>query len=163
MAIFCERKSMKIKYSNQYHNKDDIEAIKIKEGNYNLKNKENNKILFKKNINSMFLFQLIIIIIFLSLSQEQKYNLRNLDYYSKITLIIKNTGRQEIIYNKFQFKPCTVIVNGISVSPVNDEVLLDEEKDNVIVLMFDTIINSTNNMFRNNNMKSIDLSEFDFS
>ena len=163
MAFFCKKKIMKYKYLIKNNNKDNSEIIRIKEGYYYYKNKENNNILLKNNKTSMFLLNIIILFISLSLSRQQKLNLRNLNYDSLVTMVIRKTGEQPIIYNKFQYKPYEVTVNGIIQTPVNDYVSLEEEKDNIIVMKFNTIINSTHNMFRNIDCSSIDFSEFDFS
>ena len=54
MAFFCKKKIMKYKYLIKNNNIDNLETIRIKEGHYNYKNKENNNIPLKNNKTSIF-------------------------------------------------------------------------------------------------------------
>jgi hypothetical protein len=75
---------MKNTYSKNNCNKEKFDKFK---------DKEHKNTIFKRNINSIVLLNIIIIIISLSLSIEQRYNVRNLNSDSIIKIIIKKTGQ----------------------------------------------------------------------
>ena len=118
----------------------------------------------KINNNIILLLNLIILFLSISLSNEKNYNLRKLYYDSKITLIINETGEQKILYDKFNVTPYEVFVNGELQNNASNKVLLNEQKENVILMKFNTPVISTEKMFYGlTNIIKIDLSEFDLS
>ena len=105
---------------------------------------------------SNFSHKFLILIIFSTLLVNIKSSL--------INLIISGSGAQNILSSTFTVDPSEVIVNGISKgNTCQNTCELDSEENNV-TLIFDSAITTCENMFSGlENIKEIDLSEFDSS
>ena len=112
------------------------------------------------------LFFILDIMILLSYGSMSKMNLRNLNDYnfSEVHLVIIGNGTQNLLSEEFIYEPSEVLVNGVSKGAIcNKTCELDDEESN-ITLRFEQKIEFCDNMFKNlENIKMIDLSEFDFS
>ena len=109
----------------------------------------------------------LLYIILLILFQIALVNLENLrmlnDYNSEIHMIIIGNGSQDILNSNFQFEPSEVIVNGYKDDSCEKTCYLSKDLNN-ITLKFSNQINSCEKMFKSlNNIKEIDLSNFDAS
>ena len=83
---------------------------------------------------------------------------------SKIHLVVNGTGNINILSNSFYNEPSEVIVNGVSKGETCKKICSFEEGENNVTLIFEEQINSLKNIFSGcENIKEIDLSEFDFS
>ncbi len=165
IKLISDKNINNLKYEN--HKNIALEK-KIIKGKFRIrKNKQDINYKIKKiNNNKSIIFLLNLIFLFLSifLTKESKYNLRILNYDSIITLTINDTGVQNILYNKFSVKPYEVLVNGVLQRNVTNKVLLEEKKENVIIMKFNTTLITSEKMFYGlSNITKIDFSEFDFS
>ena len=83
---------------------------------------------------------------------------------SKIHLVVNGTGNINILSNSFYNEPSEVIVNGVSKGETCKKICYFEEGENNVTLIFEEQINSLKYIFSGcENIKEIDLSEFDFS
>ena len=83
---------------------------------------------------------------------------------SKIHLVVNGTGNINILSNSFYKEPSEVIVNGVSKGETCKKICSFEEGENNVTLIFEEQINSLKYIFSGcENIKEIDLSEFDFS
>ena len=100
-------------------------------------------------------------IVFIILIAYEKSNIL-IDFSSEIKLVIKGTGKKNIIYNSFNFEPSEVKIEGIS---NNCKKICTFKKDlNNVVLYYSNSINTCENMFYLlPNIIEIDFSKFDFS
>jgi len=173
-----------IKGNNTLKKDNKNDKIKYKEKNKILFNKNNEKNInifkdiktiivnykleYKNNAisNYISILLLIFIIFFLpfSLTSEIKPKIRKLNFDSEITITINGKGEQNILNNGFEFTPDQVEVNGQYVENPTKKVLCSEEKNNIIKMKFNSLINTCYNMFSGlTNITKIDLSKFDTS
>ena len=127
--------------------------------NINSKIKENN---FKyNNLKQLnFLLKIIYFIFSISLTKQKLINIIN--FSSEIHLVIIGKGNQSLLNNTFNIQPSQVLVNGINRDSCKLFCVLEKEENNV-TLIFDNIVQSTQNMFKGlSNIKEIDLSLFEF-
>ena len=120
------------------------------------------KFLIKKIIPYHLLFNLIFL--FSCFSIQEKYNTIFKNYNSEIHLIINRVGNQKILSNSFYKDPLDIIVNNISKKNSCNRTCTLEENYNNITLIFEDPIVSFENMFDGlDNIKEVDLSNFDSS
>ena len=122
----------------------------------------------KKNLNHRFLtlFSLLIVSYFILSSSISLKGQRSLiNFNSKIDLIINGKGNQSFLSDEFIFEPNEVIVNGISITEKSCKKYGEfDEEINYITLIFDSNIESCENMFKGlDNIIEINLEEFDSS
>ena len=87
-----------------------------------------------------------------------------ISHFSKINLVIQGIGNQDLLYSGFMPGPSEVYVNGISQNGTCDKKCFLEEEISNITLVFEEKLTTCNSMFyKLNNIKEIDLSEFDAS
>ena len=128
-----------------------------------ISNKNKNKRMIN-NKSIIFLFNLFFIFLSISLTKQNRYNLRKLNCDSIITLTINEIGIQKILCDNFNVTPYEVLVNGNLQKNVTNKVILQEKKENVIIMKFNTTLISSEKMFYGlTNVTKIDFSEFDFS
>ena len=113
-------------------------------------------ILYLKTI----LFSLIIFFVDLVIIKSK----RNINLgFSKIHLVIRGNGTQQILNSTFNIEPYEVYVNGAKDDKCSKTCNLKENKNNII-LVFQEQITSCLEMFRGSiNIIEIDFSEFYFS
>ena len=125
----------------------------------NIKLQRNKNTLLNKN---QFIFLLRILLLLLFIRKEESQNEIN-KFVSKIHLVIVGSGNQSFLNDSFLLDPYEVRVNGISKSLCKKFCEFEQEENN-ITLTFDMKVNNCNYMFSNiQNVKKIDLSQFDFS
>jgi len=108
-----------------------------------------------------FLLKIIYFIFSISLTKQKLINIIN--FSSEIHLVIIGKGNQSLLNHSFYIQPSQVLVNGINKDSCKLFCDLEKEENNV-TLIFNDIVQSTQNMFRGlSNIKEIDLSLFDFS
>ena len=108
----------------------------------------------------LFLFLLKIDLVNLIVAKNIKH-LKNCN--SKIHLVIRGNGMQQMLSNTFNDEPYQVIVNGVKYDSCKKKCHLNRSQ-NGITLIFERQITSCSFMFENlNQIIEIDLSEFDFS
>ena len=117
------------------------------------------------NYNRLIQFVFVIIIIFfvfcISITEERHKNL--ISFSSEINLVIIGKGNQNLIFSDFTPQPSQVFVEGNLRDSCTISCELENEESNV-KLIFDGIIRYTQAMFYTlDNLKEIDLSNFDFS
>ena len=107
---------------------------------------------------------LIGFIIFLLCIQTKEESLRNLNNFSsEIHLVVLGSGNQKLLNNTFELEPSRVSVNGVNKNECKKTCDMDGEENNV-TLYFDYPVTSCYLMFCClNNIKEVDLSNFDFS
>ena len=120
------------------------------------------KFLNKKIIPYHLVFHLIFL--FSCFSIQKKYNTIFINFNSEIHLIINRVGNQKILSNSFYKDPLDIIVNNISKKNSCNRICILEEDYNNITLIFEDSIVSFENMFDGlDNIKEVDLSNFDSS
>ena len=141
-----------------------LEKLKIKTKIYNLS----------------LLFAIFSIFIFVKVSSEKLFNLRNLLGVYEITITVKGKGTRQIINDKaieiydsisnrkknyrFNYMPSEILVNGESVDYIGYYVYNLTEEENNITIKFDTTIENCDVMFYGlENILKIDCSQFDTS
>ena len=111
----------------------------------------------KHKFDFSFLSKLIISIIYIKICFQN-------DSISKIHLVVEGTGEISFLYSRFPYEPSDVIINGVSKGDNCSKICDLEENKNNVTLIFDQQIESCFNMFFGcENIKEIDLSEFDNS
>ena len=149
--------------------------VKNKKKNFDGKENTENKrqikykeILYSKSFNQKFLKCLLLIIFFnsISLTKERSLNIRILNNYSIITMIINGGGTKRIIGEYFAFPSSgdeVYINNKKQDNSPKREYELDYGPNNVTI-KFQNQINSCLNMFYNMlDLLEVDLSKFDSS
>ena len=111
-------------------------------------------------IDKLILFELIIIILPISLSKKI---LRKINLYNEITLIIKGNGAYQSYLNVLIPYPNKLTINGYEEKNPQKNYKFPRE-ENTLIFSWDQPLTSCNNMFYNfDNIISIDLSKFDAS
>ena len=122
----------------------------------------------KKKIKTIKIFNyLYIIILFISFysSKKQNYELRKLTLENEITMILKGTGEQFVIYQWSETPyPNEIYVNG-ELKGTNEKSISGlVEEENVITIKWNTPVKNCNKMFFYfQNIISIDFSKYDTS
>ena len=133
--------------------------------NERLKKISKNKAINIMEINIIILILLISILIpEISFCQNiQKFRKLNLDF--EITLIIKGTGNQKILNDKFRNLPNSIIVNGISLETnINNTISNLIEEENNITMIWNYDLTNCEDMFNElSNIKEIYFKNFDTS
>ena len=146
----CKKKSLQ-NNKNNYNNKSHIKC-----------GKEISSIKF--NFISLKLLLLIIFYNFIPLTQENPLKMRRLDSSYNITMVIQGPGEHKFLGDYFAFSPTDVIINGETIGWNNNNSYNFENTTNIVTLIFDKDINSTNGMFKDVvSVLEIDLSKFDSS
>ena len=108
--------------------------------------------------------QFLFLIIFLSsirITEENPRNLINLSY--EINLVIIGNGTQNLISDYFYLEPSKVIVNGLERDSCKLACELENEENNVTLYFNETVVSCYAMFYLSDNIKEIDLSNFDFS
>ena len=127
-----------------------------KENPINLQRRE------RKCLNNYYFNLFIPILFFLYCNTDTKVRILA-DFTSEINLVIEGSGTQQLINDQFSIDPYIVIVNGEEKNSCTKTCDLVEGLNNV-TLKFNVEINTCASMFKSlNNIKEIDLSNFDFS
>ena len=140
--------------------------MKKKQKNYNEKNVKKISIKNKNKLESLLF--IAIIINFVSYIEDKNIKTRpkrNLQTaYSEITLRISGKGTQQILYDTFKPIPYYLEVNSVQTTfnyTINN---LKYDKNNKIVMRFNSNITSCENMFSGlRNITQLDMTNFDFS
>ena len=133
----------------------------MKNGFINEFNRPIKKYLFNNYKYFNFILILFFAFFYKALSNQGNRRLINMD--SKIHLIVRGIGEQNIFYSGFNKIPSEVYINGQKQEMINCSYYFSQEENNV-TLIFEGELNSCYRIFYLCiNVISIDLSEFDFS
>ena len=109
----------------------------------------------------MFIIKLIVFL-FCFINTGKKLRIF-LNFGSKVHLVIRGNGYQDVLSTEFNYQPSMVLVNGISKTLINKSFELDYEGENNVVLIFRPQIRSCRRIFLHlGNITEIDLSNFNF-
>ena len=121
----------------------------------------------KRNKYYFYFFSLLninLLILFSFFSSSKNHFRALFNAGSKIHLVINSKNEQNILSSLFYKDPSDIIVNGISKKESCNRICYLEQNYNNITLIFDDDIESCEMMFDGlNNIKEIDLSDFDSS
>ena len=109
----------------------------------------------------IFIIKIISFLTSFIITQEIPKKLIN--FSSEIHLLVLGSGNQSILNNSFYLEPSEVIVNGISSNLCKKFCELDYEENNVTLYFNETVESCYSMFYQMNNIKRIDLSNFDFS
>ena len=128
----------------------------------------NKKLKLKRNIQYFFInnpfsniLKYIILLLFIELTKEKRRYLINFAY--EIHLVVLGSGQQQFLNASYSIEPTTVIINNQEKNACKKSCEFDYEVNNVTI-SFDSQVTTCSYMFSGrNNIKEIDLSNFDFS
>ena len=107
------------------------------------------------------IFIIISFLLIFNITKEIPKNIINIS--SEIQLLISGSGNQSILSDSFYLDPSEVVINGISRKSCKKFCELDSEENNVTLYFNDTVESCYSMFYQLDNIKQIDLSNFDFS
>ena len=132
----------------------------MKNGIFNSKIK-GNKYYFLYFKNLVFSLKIIFLFFYLEITNERPNNL--LSFFPEINLVVSGGYNQRFLGESFYLEPSEVIVNGISSESCKSFCDLEYEENNITLIFYDSVESCEMMFYYLDNIKEIDLSNFDFS
>ena len=110
-----------------------------------------------------FLFLLKILFLFSYIGITEGRPIKLISHLSEVNLVVLGNGTQKLLSDLFYLEPSEVIVNGISRDSCKFDCELEYEENNVTLYFNETVVSCYAMFYLSDNIKEIDLSNFDFS